>query len=55
MILEPILDAVLMKVVLNVTGQHDYTLLRFKLAETDAALVIIREALWTPLDLEHFV
>ena len=55
MILEPILNAVLMKVVLNVTGQYDYTLLRFKLAETDAALVLIREALGAPLNLEHFV
>ena len=55
MVFEPVFDAILVKVVLDVARQQDYALLGFKLAEADAALVLIREALRAPLDLEHFV
>ena len=55
MILEPIFNAILMKVVFDVTWECNYALLGLELTKADAALVLIRETLRVPLDLEHFV
>lgn len=42
MILEPILDTVLVKVVFNVAWKGNYALLLLEFAKTDAALILIR-------------
>lgn len=54
-IFEPILYAILMKVVFDVTRQCYNALFRFELTKADATLILIGETLWAPLDLEHFV
>lgn len=41
MILEPILDTVLVKVVSYVAGEGNHTLLRLELAKANAALILI--------------
>ena len=52
-ILEPVFDAALVKVMLEVAGQRDNILLRLKFTEANAALVKVRELFGTPLHSEH--
>ena len=52
-ILEPILDAALVKVVLQVAWKCHDALLWLEFAEADAALVLVGQALRTPVNLEH--
>ena len=49
MILEPIFYAPLVEVVLEVARQHCHLLLRLELSQADAALILVRESLWIPL------
>ena len=55
MIFKPIFYTTLMKIMLDVAWQGHYTLFWFEFSEANAALVLICEALGTPLDLEHGV
>ena len=54
MILEPIFDAVLMKIVFEVAGKSHNTLFRCELSQANAALILISETLCVPLNREHF-
>ena len=49
MIFEPVFDASMVKVVLEVTRKHNDCLFWLKLAKTDAALLLIGEYLIVPL------
>ena len=54
MILEPVFDAPLVEVVLEVARQHRHLLLRLKFSQADAALVLVCESLWVPLQAVDF-
>lgn len=55
MILEPVLDAALVKIVLYVARQRHDALFRLELTQANAALVLVRQALRAPLNLEHCI
>ena len=55
MIFEPVFDAALVKVVLNIAWKSHDTLLRFEFAKADAALILISKNLWIPIELKHLV
>lgn len=54
MILEPVFYAPLVEVVLEVARQHRHLLLRLKLSQADAALVLVCKSLWVPLQTVDF-
>jgi len=53
-ILKPVLNAALVKVVFKIARQRYDALLDLELAETDAALVLVGETFRAPLETEHF-
>lgn len=55
MILEPVLDAGLMKVMFEIARKGHYTLLRCKLSKANATLILIGKTLRVPLYCEHFL
>ena len=55
MIFEPVFDAALVKVVLNIAWKCHDTLLRFEFAKADAAFILICKNLWIPIELKHLV
>ena len=55
MIFEPVFDAALVKVVLNIAWKCHDTLLRFEFAKADTALILISKNLWIPIELKHLV
>lgn len=54
MILEPVLNAALVKIVSEVARKSHHSLLRREVSEANAALILISETLCIPLNREHF-